>query len=53
MDKDLLRFKRRQKFIEKRTSIYHKVIKEFPEGITRENLEQFKKRMKEVSDERK
>ena len=47
MDKDLLRFKRRQKFIEKRTDIYNEVIKEFPKGITKENLEQFKKRMKE------
>ena len=46
MDKDLLRLKRRREFVEKRTSIYHKVIKEFPEGITRENLEHFKKRMK-------
>ena len=46
MDKDLLRLKRRQEFVEKRTRVYNKVIKEFPKGITKENLEQFKKRMK-------
>lgn len=47
MDRDLWRMKRRREFIEKRTRAYNKVIKEFPEGITRENHEQFKKRIKE------
>ena len=47
MDKDLLRLKRRQEFIKKRTNDYNEVIKESPRGITRENLERFKKRMKE------
>ena len=46
MDKDLLRLKRRREFVEKRTGIYYKVIKKFPGGLTKDNLEQFKKRMK-------
>ena len=50
MDKDLVMFKRRQAFIEGRTKAYKKIIKEFPEGLTKDNLEQFKKRMKEVRD---
>ena len=51
MDKDLVMFKRRQAFIKGRTKAYKKVIKEFPEGLTKDNLEQFKKRMKEVRGE--
>lgn len=47
MDRDLWRMKRRREFLEKREKSYNKAIKEFLEGITKENHEQFKKRIKE------
>jgi len=46
MDRDLVRFKRRQAFLEKRAGAYKKVMENHPEGITKDNLEQIKKEVK-------
>jgi len=46
MDRDLLRFKRRQSFLEKRKEAYKEVMKNYPEGMTKDNLEQIKKEIK-------
>lgn len=46
MDKDLIRFKRRQEFVRRRKVAYEKVIINYPNGLTKENLDQFKKDMK-------
>jgi hypothetical protein len=47
MDKDLLRFKRRQSFLENRKRAYKEVMENHPEGMTKDNLEQIKKEIKE------
>lgn len=52
MDKDLLRARRRREWIDRRVSNYQEIIKEFPDGLTKDNLESFKKRMKEKEKEK-
>lgn len=47
MDKDLARLKRRQDFVNRRTNAYEKVIKNYPNGLTKENLSKFKKDMRD------
>ena len=47
MDKDLIRLKRRQSFVNRRKEAYKKVIKNYPDGLTKENLGKFKEDMKE------
>jgi len=46
MNKDSLRFERRQAFIKKRKEAYKKVMENHPGGITRDNLDQVKKEIK-------
>jgi len=46
MDRDLMKFKRRQAFLNNRKKAVEKVMKNHPEGITRDNLEQIKKEIK-------
>ena len=46
MDRDLVRLRRRQAFVEKRKGAHKEVMKNHPEGITKDNLEQIKKELK-------
>lgn len=39
-------FKERRAFVNRRKEAYRKVIKNYPDGLTKENLAQFKKDMK-------
>jgi len=43
MDRDLMKFKRRQVFLNNRKKAVEKVMKNHPEGITKNNLNQIKK----------
>lgn len=45
MDRESMRFKRRQEFVERRKKAWKKVLKNHPEGITKDNLEQIKKEL--------
>ncbi len=45
-DNDLVKLKRRQEFVNRRKSAYKKVIKNYPDGLTKENLDSFKEDMK-------
>lgn len=38
--------KERQAFVNRRKEAYKKVIKNYPDGLTKENLEEFKRDMK-------
>lgn len=53
MDRESMRFKRRQEFVERRQKAWKKVLKNHPEGVTKSNLEQIKKEVhqEEKSDE--
>jgi len=46
MGKDLIRKQKTRAFIARRLKAYEKVKSDYPEGITKENLEKFKKSVK-------
>jgi len=46
MDKDLIRLKRIQSVIERKTKAWERVMKNHPEGIMKDNIQQLKDEIK-------